>query len=104
MRALIENQHSKETKSPFARLREGTPVVFAIDDIDMQRRVRVPDPRIVITPLPSGELCLALESMGCEIARPEDLQVQWLWKMGLTMRAAEALVSELKRQLLDFRS
>ena len=103
MQALIEYQHNGEIEGPLEALRLGKPVVLSVADSDMKTRRRTPKPRLVITPLPTGELCIALESMGCEIAKPEDFKVQWLWRMGLTKNAAEMLISEIKSTLFDIR-
>lgn len=103
MQALIQHQHKEEIEGPLWRLRHGATVVLSVSDSDMQGRKRVPNPRLVITKIPSGEVCISLESMGCEIAQPEDLKIQWLMKMGLTMQAATVLISEIKSSLLDIR-
>lgn len=96
MQELIQYQHNEEIESPLVALRNGKPVVLSVADADMKTRRRTPHPRLVITPLPTGELCVALESMGCEIAEPENFKVARLWRMGLTKNAAEMLISEIK--------
>ena len=103
MQALIENQQNGEIEGPLWRLRHGATVVLSVSDQDMRTRRRVPNPRLVITRLPSNEICIALESMGCEIAMPADLKVSWLMKMGLTKKAATVLISEIRSSLLDIR-
>jgi hypothetical protein len=103
MQALIQHQHKEEIEGPLGRLRHGATVVLSVSDEDMAGRKRVPNPRLVVSSLPSGEVSISLESMGCEIAKPADLKVQWLMKMGLTKKAATVLISEIKSSLLDIR-
>ena len=102
MQELIQYQQ-EEIEGPLSVLREGKPAVLLVAESDMKSRRRISHPRIVVTPLRTGEICVSLESFGCEIAMPMDLKAQWLIKMGLTKRAAEMLISEIQSTLFDVR-
>lgn len=105
MHSLIKYRQNGEIEGPGTHvlwpLRKGMPVVLSVSDKDMYTITRVPKPRLVITPLPSGELCFSLEGHGCEIAMPDKIQTERLWRMGLTVKSARALISEILSTMFD---
>lgn len=109
MVALIEDRQRAKSRSLLAPLADGVPVAIRVADKGTMSRMKTlkkgQEPLLFIVPMSvfGGErdmLLIHLRQGGATVETVEGLTLTQLWKMGLPINAAKALISEL-RQVFD---
>jgi hypothetical protein len=109
MVALIEDRQRAKSRSLLAPLAEGLPVAIRVADKGTLSRMKTlkkgQEPLLFIVPMSvfGGDrdvLLIHLQDGGATVERVEGLTLTRLWKVGLPINAAKALISEL-RQVFD---
>jgi len=100
MCAELVNYQPKNVNETLLPLLTGKPVAMLVTDEKLLKKKRIGTPVLFITPtecygLGHGSLVLAMQGYGCEVMPKGEVKAQYLFRLGLTMRAAKMLTQQL---------